>query len=195
MIEAFTLGIAEKVLQDKPALEARFPGAVIAFNASPQVFRRSRLFDFLSDWSMRHPGILEGLEIELTETEISRSNSRLQTQVQALVGLGVGLAIDDFGTGYSSLSRLTQFPISRLKIDRSFVQGMERAREQRIARLIVDLARALNLQVTAEGVETVEQREALIRIGCYRGQGWLFARALPASELLAADHPVNFPSD
>lgn len=195
MIEAFTLYIAEQVLQDKPALQARFPGAVVAFNASPQVFRRSRLFDFLSDWSVRQPGILDGLEVELTETEISRSNASLQTQVQALVGLGVRLAIDDFGTGYSSLSRLTQFPISRLKIDRSFVQGMERTRELRIARLIIDLAKALNLDVTAEGVETVEQREALLRIGCHRGQGWLFARAMPLSELLASEKPVKFPTE
>ncbi len=195
MMDAFTLCIAQKVLEDKPRLQARFPNAVVAFNASPQVFRRSRLLDFLSDWSLREPGILEGLEIELTETEISRSNLSLQTQMQALVGLGVRLAIDDFGTGYSSLSRLTQFPISRLKIDRSFVQGMERTRELRIARLIIDLAKALNLEVTAEGVETVEQREALLRIGCHRGQGWLFARAMPASELLASDMPVTFPTE
>ena len=195
MMDTFTLCIAQKVLQDKLLLQARFPGAVVAFNASPQVFRRSRLLDFLSDWSLREPGILEGLEIELTETEISRSNPSLQTQMQALVGLGVRLAIDDFGTGYSSLSRLTQFPISRLKIDRSFVQGMDRTREQRIARLIVDLAKALGLDVTAEGVETVEQREALVRMGCHRGQGWLFARAVPVSELLTSDNPVNFPSE
>ncbi len=195
MMDVFTLCIAQKVLQDKPRLQARFPNAVVAFNASPQVFRRSRLLDFLSDWSLREPGILEGLEIELTETEISRSNLSLQTQMQALVGLGVRLAIDDFGTGYSSLSRLTQFPISRLKIDRSFVQGMERARELRIARLIIDLAKALNLEVTAEGVETVEQREALLRIGCHRGQGWLFAGAMPASELLARAKPVTFPTE
>jgi EAL domain-containing protein (putative c-di-GMP-specific phosphodiesterase class I) len=195
MMDALTLCIAEKVLHDKPRLQARFPKAVIAFNASPQVFRRSRLLDLLLDWSLREPGILEGLEIELTETEISRSNPSLQTQMQALVGLGVRLAIDDFGTGYSSLSRLTQFPISRLKIDRSFVQGMERARELRIARLVVDLAKALDLEVTAEGVETVEQREALLRIGCYRGQGWLFARAMPVSELLTSEKPVKFPTE
>lgn len=195
MMDAFTLCIAQKVLEDKPRLQARFPKVVVAFNASPQVFRRSRLLDFLSDWSLREPGILEGLEIELTETEISRSDFSLQTQMQALVGLGVRLAIDDFGTGYSSLSRLTQFPISRLKIDRSFVQGMERTRELRIARLIVDLAKALNLEVIAEGVETVEQREALLRIGCHRGQGWLFARAMPVSELLASDKPVTFPAE
>ncbi len=193
VMDAFTLCIAEKVLDDKPALQARFPGAVMAFNASPQVFRRSRLLEFLSERSARDASVLEGLEIELTETEIFRSDPSLQMQMQALVGLGVRLVIDDFGTGYSSLSRLTQFPISRLKIDRSFVEGLARRRETRIARLIVDLAKALGLDVTAEGVETVEQRDALVRMGCHRGQGWLFARAMPAADLLVVNPPVNFP--
>lgn len=126
--DAFTLAIASKVLQDKPRLQARFPGAVVAFNAAPQVFRSSRLLDYLAERSMQDPGALGGLEIELTETEISRSDRSLQLQVQALVGLGVRLVIDDFGTGYSSLSRLTQFPISRLKIDRSCKAWAARAR-------------------------------------------------------------------
>lgn len=195
VMDSFTLCIAEKVLQDKPLLQARFPGAVVAFNASPQVFRRSRLLDFLLGWSQRAPGMLEGLEIELTESEISRSDANLQAQVQALVALGVRLVIDDFGTGYSSLSRLTQFPIGRLKIDRSFVDGMDRTRERRIARLIVDLAKALGLEVTAEGVETVEQRRELRLMGCHRGQGWLFAPAIPAGALLVSDNPVNFPPE
>lgn len=195
VMDSFTLCIAERVLQDKPSLQARFPGAVVAFNASPQVFRRSRLLEFLSDWSLRSPGILEGLEIELTETEISRSDANLQVQAQALVALGVRLVIDDFGTGYSSLSRLTQFPIGRLKIDRSFVDGMDRTRERRIARLIVDLANALGLEVTAEGVETVAQRRELRLMGCHRGQGWLFAAAMPASALLASTNPVTFPPE
>lgn len=195
VMDSFTLCIAELVLRDKPRLQARFPGAVVAFNASPQVFRRSRLLDFLLGWSQRSPGILEGLEIELTETEISRSDANLQLQVQAVVALGVRLVIDDFGTGYSSLSRLTQFPIGRLKIDRSFVDGMDRTPERRIARLIVDLARALGLEVTAEGVETVDQRRELRLMGCHRGQGWLFGPAVPASVLLASDSPVNFPAE
>lgn len=195
LIDGLTLCIAEKVLLDKPALQARYPHTTVAFNASPQVFRRSRLLEFLSDWSLRSPGILDGLEVELTETEISRSNPSLHVQVQALVGLGVGIAIDDFGTGYSSLSRLTQFPISRLKIDRSFVEGVERKRESRIVRLIVDLAKALDLEVTAEGVESAEQREALVRMGCHRGQGWLFARAMPLSAILASEQLVNLPPE
>ena len=108
--------------------------------------------------------------------------------------MGVRIAIDDFGTGYSSLSRLTQFPISRLKIDRSFVEGLGRARERRIARLVIELATVLGFDVTAEGVETLDQRDRLVRMGCHRGQGWLFAKAMPVGELLVSDNPVNFPA-
>ncbi|MEY2619626.1 MAG: hypothetical protein RL522_2628 [Pseudomonadota bacterium] len=194
VIEALTLCIADKVLRDKPLLQARFPGAVIAFNASPQVFRRSRLLEFLSERSVHDDSVLEGLEIELTESEVSRIDPSLQLQVQALVGMGVRLVIDDFGTGYSSLSRLTHFPISRIKIDRSFVRGLERPREERIARLIVDLAKVMGFEITAEGVETPEQRDRLLAMGCSRGQGWLFARAMPVSELVGQEQPIQFPT-
>jgi diguanylate cyclase (GGDEF)-like protein/PAS domain S-box-containing protein len=193
VIDLLTLCIADRVLHDKPLLQARFPGAVVAFNASPQVFHRSRLLEFLAERSMRDEGLLAGLEIELTESEVSRIDPSVQLQVQALVGMGIRLVIDDFGTGYSSLSRLTQFPISRIKVDRSFVQGLNRPREMRIARLVIDLAKVLGFEVTAEGVETHEQRENLLALGCRRGQGWLFSQALPASELVGERFPVKFP--
>ena len=196
VMDDFTLCIADRVLHDKPMLQTRFPGAVVAFNACPQVFHRSRLFEFLAEWNLRDDKILEGLEIELTETEISQNDPalQLQLQVQALVGMGVRIVIDDFGMGYSSLSRLTQFPISRLKIDRVFVEGLGRARERRIARLVIELATVLGFEVTAEGVETLDQRDRLVRMGCHRGQGWLFAKAMPASELLKSENPINFPA-
>ena len=194
LIEALTLCVATRVLRDKPLLQQRFPGAMVAFNVSPQVLRGSALLEFFSDQSLIQEGILEGLEIELTETQIARSSPRLQLQVQALVGMGVRLVIDDFGTGYSSLSRLTQFPISRLKIDRSFVQGLDRTRGTRIALLIIDLAKVLGFEVTAEGVETADQCESLVRMGCVRGQGWLFAKALPAADWLGPESPVRFPA-
>ncbi len=195
LMDALTLCIADKMLSDKPALQARYPGAVLAFNVSPQVFRRARLLEFLSERSVNDFSVLDGLEIELTETEVSRIEPTLLLQVQALVGMGVRLVIDDFGTGYSSLSRLTQFPISRIKIDRSFVEGLSRPREARIARLVIDLAKVMGFEVTAEGVETLVQRDSLLAMGCRRGQGWLFARALPARELIAMDAPIHFPLD
>ena len=99
--------------------------------------------------------------------------------------VGVQLAIDDFGTGYSSLSYLKRFPIDVLKVDRSFVDGLPgEAHDVAITTAILDLARSLELEVTAEGVETVGQRDALIELGCKRAQGYLFARPMPAEDLV-----------
>ncbi|AHY46155.1 GGDEF: diguanylate cyclase (GGDEF) domain [Rubrobacter radiotolerans] len=108
-----------------------------------------------------------------------------------LKDLGLSLAVDDFGTGYSSLSQLRRFPVDVLKIDRSFVDGLGRAPEDRaIVETVVKLADALDLEVVAEGIETPEQLGRLKQLGCALGQGYLFSRPLPAGEterLLAAD--------
>ena len=106
-------------------------------------------------------------------------------RLQALAQLGVKLAIDDFGTGYSSLGYLKRFPIGRLKIDRSFVSGLpDDESDAGIVQAIVSMARALQLEVVAEGVETEAQRAFLERSGCDQYQGFLFAPGLdvPAFE-------------
>ena len=185
LIAPLTLAVTQTVLRDKAALQARFPGAVVAFNAAPQAFRDQRLLRLLTNAAECDPDCLDGLEIELTESQIADSDGQLLAQLQAVAGLGVQLVIDDFGTGYSSLGRLTQFPIRRLKIDRSFVAGLDQQTQQRIARLVISLAAGLGLQVTAEGVETQAQREMLLEMGCLRGQGWLFAKAMPLPQALA----------
>jgi EAL domain-containing protein (putative c-di-GMP-specific phosphodiesterase class I) len=100
--------------------------------------------------------------------------------MQALRQAGLGLAIDDFGMGYSALSCLKHMPLQRLKIDRSFVKDMiEDPRDAAIARTIIELATDLGLQVLAEGVETLAQRDLLSRLGCQAYQGFLFSPALP----------------
>jgi EAL domain-containing protein (putative c-di-GMP-specific phosphodiesterase class I) len=98
--------------------------------------------------------------------------------------MSVGLHLDDFGTGYSSLAYLHSFPVDALKIDRSFVHRLDDRGSQRgaIVKTIVSLAHNLGMDVVAEGIETDTQAEALRALGCRRGQGFLFAKPLPADE-------------
>jgi EAL domain-containing protein (putative c-di-GMP-specific phosphodiesterase class I) len=100
-------------------------------------------------------------------------------RLEALSALGIGMSIDDFGTGYSSLGYLKRFPIQRLKIDRSFVTGLPGdSSDAGIVNAIIQMGRALHLQVIAEGVETEAQRDFLTRAGCDEFQGYFFAPAL-----------------
>jgi EAL domain-containing protein (putative c-di-GMP-specific phosphodiesterase class I) len=113
----------------------------------------------------------------------------MSARLRELKGLGVLLAIDDFGTGYSSLSYLRRFPIDMLKIDKAFVDGIGRGREDTaLAHAIVKLSHTLQLHSVAEGIEHAEQAAHLAALGCRDGQGYLFARPLHAgamTELLA----------
>jgi len=123
------------------------------------------------------------LELELTEGVLLGDADEGLKRMQALAALGVTLSIDDFGTGYSSLGYLKRFPIQRLKIDRSFVQGLPGdASDCGIANAIVQMGRALGLQVIAEGVETEAQRDFLAQAGCHEFQGYLYAPALRPEE-------------
>jgi len=124
----------------------------------------------------------DGLILEITENvvmERGRESTELLERLKALVVLHM----DDFGTGLSSLAYLRRFPLDALKIDRSFVSRMtEEAEDEEIVRMIVTLAANLGIGVIAEGIETQEQRAQLGELGCAVGQGYLFARPLPADE-------------
>ncbi|HEY1092053.1 MAG TPA: EAL domain-containing protein [Burkholderiaceae bacterium] len=125
----------------------------------------------------------ELLELELTESVLLSDADEALKRMQQLRALGVSLSIDDFGTGYSSISYLKRFPIQRLKIDRSFVRGLPGdAGDVGIINAIIQMGRALSLQVIAEGVEHPAQREFLARAGCHEMQGFLHAPALRAAE-------------
>jgi len=123
----------------------------------------------------------KSLWLEITESVVVENVEAASELLKRLRRLGVGLSIDDFGTGYSSLSSLHSFPISTLKIDGSFVSRMNGRNENtEIVRTIMSLAENLGMDVTAEGVETLEQVTKLRTFGCARGQGFFFSRAIPA---------------
>ncbi len=123
------------------------------------------------------------LEIEITESVIMRDPDLAIRRLEALRDLGVSIAIDDFGTGYSSLGMLSRLPVTRLKIDRSFVAGFDEHRSTSdIVSMIVDLCRHLDLEVTAEGVETDAQMHALAEAGIDLGQGFVFSRPVADGE-------------
>jgi EAL domain-containing protein (putative c-di-GMP-specific phosphodiesterase class I) len=117
--------------------------------------------------------------LEVTESVFVQDRARALVVLNELKRIGVKIALDDFGTGYSSLSYLDRFPIDALKIDRSFVAGLDTGGSGAIVDAIVSMAHSLDMRVTAEGVESAEQIEHLRRIGCEYAQGWYYGRPAP----------------
>lgn len=137
------------------------------------------------------------LTLEITESVLVEDVGAAIEALKALKALGVRIAVDDFGTGYSSLSYLRQFPVDALKVDRSFVVGLGgsgASDASGLVRSILNLCSTLGLEAVAEGIETPEQREALLRLGTRLGQGYLFARPMTAEalgDLLARGGPLD----
>lgn len=127
----------------------------------------------------------ELLVLELTETQLMHDEELAVAATQAMRELGVGLAVDDFGTGYCSFSYLQRFPVSKLKLDRSFVQDLFiKSSAMTITRSVISLGKSLDLEVLAEGIETPEQLAFLLDHDCNYGQGYLFSRPLPAADFV-----------
>lgn len=132
------------------------------------------------------------LELEITEATLIRDDETARQVLSQLRGIGVRVALDDFGTGYSSLSYLHRFPFDKIKIDRSFVEGLtEEEGTESIVRAVVNIAAARNMTTTAEGVETSEQKEILRRLGCNEMQGYLFSKPRTADEIHQVWKPIR----
>src|SRR5690606_23852801 len=126
------------------------------------------------------------LEVEITESLFLESSGPVLETLHGLKQIGVRIALDDCGTGFSSLSYLRRFPFDKIKIDRSFILELLETREANaVVKAITDLASALNMETTAEGVEEPEQVEALREHGCTTVQGYLFSKPVPAAEVIA----------
>jgi EAL domain-containing protein (putative c-di-GMP-specific phosphodiesterase class I) len=152
----------------------------LSVNVSPMQFAES---DFVRQVlaALQATGLpARQLQLEVTEGLLLDPTPEALRKMDALADAGVRLAVDDFGMGYSSLAYLKRFRLHALKIDRLFVRDVPRLpQDSAIVRAIVELAHALGLHVTAEGVETVEQHAALQQLGCDSMQGFLFARPMP----------------
>ncbi|WP_018413115.1 putative bifunctional diguanylate cyclase/phosphodiesterase [Methyloversatilis thermotolerans] len=169
------------------------PAVPVAVNLSAHNFRSDSLLTSIAH-ALESTGIPpQYLHIELTESAIMQEPEEAKLTLEALKAMGLKLSIDDFGTGYSSLSTLKQYPIDLLKIDRSFVRDLpDDASSASIVEAILALARALDLGVVAEGVETAQQRDFLAGHDCGLMQGYLFSKPLPGPafiELLYGQAP------
>ena len=162
----------------------------LTINVSPRHLRRAKFGDQLLAM-LKHTGLPpQRLLLELTEGSLIEHPERVRTILEQLSDAGIGAVLDDFGTGYSSLSYLHTFPLRMLKIDRAFVSqlGMTgKSSSASVVAAVLALARALGMDVVAEGIETIEQRDALVAMGCELGQGYLLGRPAPIGHWLACE--------
>jgi EAL domain-containing protein (putative c-di-GMP-specific phosphodiesterase class I) len=170
----------------------------LCVNISPRQFRQNDFVERI-ERSLSHHGLpCSLLKLEITEGIVIQNLEDTIAKMRSLKKLGISFAMDDFGTGYSSLTYLKRLPVDTLKIDQSFVQdATSDPNDAEIIRAIVAMAQSLNLNVIAEGVETVEQLAFLEKLGCHVYQGYLFSEPLGDSQfeaLLRLKQPVRQPS-
>jgi diguanylate cyclase (GGDEF)-like protein len=177
--------IGEWVLRQACGDAASWPDDItVAVNLSPAQFKSARLAETVL-LALAASGLQpHRLELEITEGVLLVEHETTLAVLHQLRSLGVKIAMDDFGTGYSSLSYLRSFPFDKIKIDRSFIQGMAQDESSSaIVRAVVGLSSRLGMTTTAEGVETAEQLDEVRAEGCTEVQGFYFSAAKPASEL------------
>jgi diguanylate cyclase (GGDEF)-like protein len=167
-------------------VDAGLDPLTVSVNVSARQFEEKHLVERIAV-ALRDTGLApDALELEVTESLLMRDQNQAIERMRELKDMGISLSIDDFGTGYSSLSALKSFPISTLKIDKSFVRDLATsADDQAIALAVISLGHRLHLRVIAEGVETEEQREFLTANECDEMQGYLFSPPVPADGITA----------
>lgn len=163
----------------------------MAVNLSPLQFSDPLLVKKVND-TIKQTGVsAENIELEVTESALMGNMNNTIEAMKQFEEQGISLAIDDFGTGYSSLQYLQNFPLNRLKIDKSFTQDIGNNNATEITLSIISLAKRMNLSVIAEGVETVEQAEFLTDNGCDELQGYLYSKAVPLGQFIELVHKRN----
>jgi len=170
--------------QNKAWHDAGYSDIVVSVNMSARQFQNELMLDWLSnilDTTGLDPRCLD---LELTESILMKNPESMIEILQTLKDMQIGISIDDFGTGYSSLSYLKQFPVSALKIDRSFISNITTDPDDAaIARAVIAMAKSLNLKVIAEGVETLAQLSFLHELNCDHLQGYLISPPVTPEEI------------
>ena len=172
-------------------------GLSLSVNISSRLLYRDDFVDLIRHLLNETKGNPLRLKLEITESLLLTDKDKAVTRMQLLREMGIRFSIDDFGTGYSSMAYLQQLPLDQLKIDQSFVRDLpDNTSSLAIVRAILAMAHSLNLEVIAEGVETLAQRDALINSGCKHLQGYLFSKPVAVEVFEAAtakDAPINLP--
>ena len=181
LIDEWVLRVAS--LQNKAWQDAGYHPITISVNLSDGIFKRNDLLEIVAN-ILKETEIQNGtLELELTENIMMKNVDQSRIIMEKLRAMGVQLSIDDFGTGHSSLAHLKRFPIHTLKIDRSFISDIvSNPDDAAIVEAIIAMAKILNLNVVAEGVETLEQQNFLARSDCNQVQGYFISKPVPAAE-------------
>lgn len=178
------LQIGEWVLREACRVSLRWPTLTIAINVSPLQFRAVGFVQRFKEIVQMEGADPRNLELEITEGVLIEDEREARAIIIALREAGFRIALDDFGTGYSSLNYLSNFPVDKIKIDRSFTQSLGVAENSTaIVESVVQLGHAMGLTVTAEGVETHGQMSALAEAGCNQLQGYLFSQAVPSDQI------------
>jgi diguanylate cyclase (GGDEF)-like protein len=156
----------------------------VAVNLSPVQFAKSNIVEWAS-FALADSGLpADRLEFEITEGVLLEETERNLNSLRELKDIGISIALDDFGVGYSSLAYLTKFPFDKVKIDKSFIDALDRTETSAVISSIVELANSLNLAILAEGIETEDQRKRVRSLGIKFGQGFLFAEPVPLDRLM-----------
>jgi EAL domain-containing protein (putative c-di-GMP-specific phosphodiesterase class I) len=191
-ITRITRHMFAKLLADMAIIHALDEALRLSFNASPKDFKSRELVDDIL--RAIHTGAVNParLQIELTEASVLRSTADVRNNLQTLVRDGVSLAMDDYGKGFSSIDTLSRWPFSVIKIDKDIIERVQgSSKGMTIVKASVRMAHELNVEVVAEGVDSAELYEFLLRCGCTRAQGYWIGRPMPLEEFIAfiqADH-------
>jgi diguanylate cyclase (GGDEF)-like protein/PAS domain S-box-containing protein len=171
--------------QTKAWQKAGFPAIVMSVNVSMYQFKDKSFITLLRDVLWETKLDPQYLVLELTESALMENSALTVSMFKELKSFGIDIAIDDFGTGYSSLSYLKYLPLSRVKLDQSFVQSVTiNPNDEAISKAVIAMAHSLNLKVVAEGIENIDQLSFLRSLQCDEGQGFLFSKPVPENEFM-----------